>query len=216
MRTMVFAVLLLVFTVATAGAAGESVVRDLPDTPVGPGDEVTVGLTQDGFFMNVVLVREVLPEGFVYVDGSYTGSRAPIYYTSNNTLYMEFLGSDDVSVTYDATTGTTAQIRDGRFNGWYDGMDVELDDVDGAITGDDALTPDTGELPQTGDINNDDYVRLSDAIYLAKHVAGMSGYETIYADGDINNDGYVKLSDAIYLAKHVAGMSGYETLYPGA
>ena len=70
-----------------------------------------------------------------------------------------------------------------------------------------------GGLPQTGDINGNDAVTLADAIYLAKHVAGMSGYETLSADGDINGNDAVTLADAIYLAKHVAGMSGYETLY---
>ena len=72
---------------------------------------------------------------------------------------------------------------------------------------------DTGGLPKTGDINGNDAVTLADAIYLAKHVAGMSGYETLSADGDINGNDAVTLADAIYLAKHVAGMSGYETLY---
>ena len=76
------------------------------------------------------------------------------------------------------------------------------------------VTVDVTGLPKTGDINNDGEVKLSDAIYLAKHVVGLSGYETIYADGDINSDGEVKLSDAIYLAKHVVGLSGYETIYP--
>jgi hypothetical protein len=65
----------------------------------------------------------------------------------------------------------------------------------------------------TGDINGNGAVTLADAIYLAKHVAGMSGYETISADGNINGIGGVTLADAIYLAKHVAGMSGYETIY---
>ena len=56
---------------------------------------------------------------------------------------------------------------------------------------------------------------MSDAMYLAKHVVGLSGYETIYADGDIDGSGgNPAMSDAMYLAKHVVGLSGYETMYP--
>ncbi|VVB56265.1 Uncharacterised protein [uncultured archaeon] len=63
-----------------------------------------------------------------------------------------------------------------------------------------------------GDINGNGKVTLVDAIYLAKHVGGFIGYETIYANGDINCDGKVTLVDAIYLAKHVGGFIGYEKI----
>lgn len=66
--------------------------------------------------------------------------------------------------------------------------------------------------PGKGDINGDGKVDLNDAIYLAKHILGWSGYEVIQANGDINCDGKVDLNDAVYLAKHVAGWSGYEEL----
>ena len=68
-------------------------------------------------------------------------------------------------------------------------------------------------LDKDGDINNDGEVTMTDAVYLAKHVVELSGYETIYADGDINNDGEVTMTDAVYLAKHVVELSGYETIY---
>ena len=85
---------------------------------------------------------------------------------------------------------------------------VELD-----VTTDNATFTVGGGLPQDGNINGLGGVTLADAIYLAKHVAQMSGYETLHADGNINGLGGVTLADAIYLAKHVAQMSGYETLY---
>ena len=66
---------------------------------------------------------------------------------------------------------------------------------------------------KTGDINGNGQLTLVDAIYLAKHVGGFIGYETIYADGDINGDGKLTLVDAIYLAKHVGGFIGYEKIY---
>jgi len=68
-------------------------------------------------------------------------------------------------------------------------------------------------LPKNGDINGNGAVTLADAIYLAKHVAKTSGYETLFADGDIDGNGIVTLADAIYLAKHITGTSGYGTLY---
>ena len=87
------------------------------------------------------------------------------------------------------------------FGNYNDGVCIDL-----------VVTMDAG-LPKDGDINGNGAVTLADAIYLTKHVAGMSGYETLSADGDINGNDAVTLADAIYLAKHVAGMSGYETLY---
>ena len=75
------------------------------------------------------------------------------------------------------------------------------------------LAKNTVGLPKTGDINSDGQLTLVDATYLAKHVGGFIGYETIYADGDINANGQVTLVDAIYLAKHVGGFIGYETIY---
>ena len=81
------------------------------------------------------------------------------------------------------------------------------------VTADNATFTVGAGLPQDGNINGIGGVTLADAIYLAKHVAGMSGYDTLYADGNINGIGGVTLADAIYLAKHVAGMSGYDTLY---
>jgi hypothetical protein len=69
-------------------------------------------------------------------------------------------------------------------------------------------------MPQTGDIDGDSEVTTSDAVYLAKHVVELSGYETIFADGNIDGkDDGVTMSDAVYLAKHVVGLSGYGTIY---
>jgi hypothetical protein len=120
---------------------------------------------------------------------------------------MTRIGDTDVyTVTTNATEGTAL--------GAYD-LQVNASDIFGKCNTSVyiALEVTTPGLPKTGDINGNDAVTLADAIYLAKHVAGMSGYETLYADGDINGNDAVTLADAIYLAKHVAGMSGYETLY---
>ena len=114
-------------------------------------------------------------------------------------------GTDVYSVITNATEGTAL--------GAYC-LQVNASDVFGKCNTSVYIALDVvDELPKTGDINGNDAVTLADAIYLAKHVAKMSGYETLYADGDINGNDAVTLADAIYLAKHVAKMSGYETLY---
>ena len=69
----------------------------------------------------------------------------------------------------------------------YD-LDAPIFDVNGNCTGYVELDVTTDNatftvgvgLPQDGDINGNGKVTLADAIYLAKHVAEMSGYETLY------------------------------------
>lgn len=64
-----------------------------------------------------------------------------------------------------------------------------------------------------GDVNGDGEVTLSDAMYLAKHVIGITGFEGIVeAAADVNGNGEIEISDAMYLAKHVLGIPGFEEL----
>jgi len=76
------------------------------------------------------------------------------------------------------------------------------------------VTMDAG-LPKTGDIDGSTgESTMGDAVYLAKHVVGLSGYETIFADGDIDGStGEPTMGDAVYLAKHVVGLSEYVIIY---
>jgi len=97
---------------------------------------------------------------------------------------------ENVEITYypDFNVSTVTDVTDGNVN----------------VTG----------IACTGNIDGTGEVDLKDAIYLAKHVVGLSGYETLSANGNIDGTGEVDLKDAIYLAKHVVGLSGYETLCP--
>ncbi|RZN36773.1 MAG: hypothetical protein EF813_06340 [Methanosarcinales archaeon] len=64
-----------------------------------------------------------------------------------------------------------------------------------------------------GDVNSDCAVDIHDAMYLAKHVLGIEGFEKIYKEtADVNGDDKITSADAMYLAKHVVGISGYEEL----
>jgi hypothetical protein len=107
----------------------------------------------------------------------------------------------------------------------YD-LDKPITDADGKVISYEQMTVETtnatftatGECEpsgnNTGDIDGSGDVTMSDAVYLAKHAVGLSGYETISANGDVDGNGEVTMSDAVYLAKHAVGLSGYETLYP--
>lgn len=128
---------MIIIAALSASAAGEAVVRDIPDT-ASAGDTITVRLTQQGFLLNVVEVTEILPEGFEYMVDSYTGSDPPTYHTNNNTLVMYLAGED--TVTYTVTAGTFEQIGNARFTGTYYGL-VGTDEKSGSVTGDDTLTP---------------------------------------------------------------------------
>jgi len=64
-----------------------------------------------------------------------------------------------------------------------------------------------------GDVNGDGNVTIADAMYLAKHVLGITGFEVIIVGAaDVNGDGVINIADAMYLAKHVLGKSGFEEL----
>ena len=61
-----------------------------------------------------------------------------------------------------------------------------------------------------GDVNNDGKVNAADRIYLARYLAGWSGYVIENeAAADVNCDNKVNAADRIYLARYLAGWSGY-------
>ena len=64
-----------------------------------------------------------------------------------------------------------------------------------------------------GDVDGDGIVDMHDAMYLAKHVLGVTGFTEIAVElADVNGDGEVTSCDAMYLAKHIVGIGGYEEL----
>lgn len=65
-----------------------------------------------------------------------------------------------------------------------------------------------------GDVSENGEVSLFDAMYLAKHVLGKPGFETMNDRvGEVSGNSEVTLYDAMYLSKHVLGESGFETLH---
>ena len=64
-----------------------------------------------------------------------------------------------------------------------------------------------------GDVSGDSRVDVADCMFLAKHLLGVSGFETIVeAAADVNGNGEIEASDCMYLAKHLAGIAGFEVL----
>ena len=85
-------------------------------------------------------------------------------------------------------------------------------------------TPDCNRIPYrirngsfsvlpNGDVNGDGRVDAADGMYLAQHLLGASGFETVTSVvADVNGNGLTEASDCMYLAKHLAGIGGCEVL----
>ena len=59
-----------------------------------------------------------------------------------------------------------------------------------------------------GDFSGNYITDAWDITYLARHIVGIVGYETL-SSGDISGDGVVDVWDVTYLARAIAGISGY-------
>ncbi len=65
-----------------------------------------------------------------------------------------------------------------------------------------------------GDVNSDGNADTLDVLYLARHLAGVSGYEQAdESSADIDCDGRITASDLTLLARKLAAWDGYESLY---
>ena len=142
---------LLVFTVwivaVPVGANSASVTRELPDY-VKQSEMFVVTLNQSGFFWDVGIVWEVLPEGFEYVYGSYTGG-APdkvTYDSITRTLKMPFAG--DTSIAYGVNASSYEQTA--VFSGTWRTMNSQGNIINGTVIGDTTVTVEKGEIFDTG------------------------------------------------------------------
>ncbi|MGC9444151.1 MAG: PKD domain-containing protein [Candidatus Methanospirareceae archaeon] len=64
-----------------------------------------------------------------------------------------------------------------------------------------------------GDVNGNGECEISDAMYLARHLANIAGFESVEKIVcDVNGNELIEISDALYLARHLAQISGFEAL----
>jgi len=124
--------------VMPAVAEEVSVTRDLPDTPVSPKDDIYVTVNQSGFLWDIGEVKETLPEGFKYVEGSSSGEEIPTYDEVTNELIIHF--ANETTITYLVEAGTAEQIADAVFSGKYFITDEDLNPIEGDVEGDTTLT----------------------------------------------------------------------------
>ena len=149
-------IVISVFTVGTVPVSARvaSVIRDLPDGPVGTDEEIVVSLTQTGFFLGEGCVKETLPDDFTYVDESLTGNahmgvdyteENELIYTEENELIISFDG--ETTVTYSVRTSSYAQSAE--FEGRYFTIS-ELGEERGPVEGD--VTTNVTEVVATATI----------------------------------------------------------------
>ena len=68
-------------------------------------------------------------------------------------------------------------------------------------------------IVKNGDVSKNGDVTLYDAMYLARHIMGKSGFESMNENiGEVSGNGAVTLYDAMYLAKHIMDESGFGAL----
>ena len=116
------------------GVPPVSVTRNLPDDAVAAGAEFEVSISQTGFFV-AGTVTEVLPAGYVYVDGSATNVDSADYDPDTRTLVLG-IDAETPTVTYRVTAGTAS----GTFTGTYATVDAGANPVTGDVTGDSTVT----------------------------------------------------------------------------
>jgi len=115
-------------------------------------------------------------------------------------------GTDIWTVTVNASIGTAI------YNGSYlpHNLSVYATDIFGNVNA-------SVNIPLivilNGDVSENGEVDIYDTMYLAKHVLGKPGFETMTEGiGEVSGNGVVTLYDAMYLSKHVLGESSFETL----
>jgi|GEM_PF-1658442 len=132
-------------------------------------------------------------------------------------VYLNGSGSydpDGVLLTYqwnfgDGMTATGSVVTHGYADAGTYTVSLTVTDNLGSI----AVATCTVTVFLNGDVNGNGQVEISDAMYLAKHLAEIAGFESVEEIVcDVNGNGQVEISDALYLARHLALISGFEEL----
>ena len=118
------------------------------------------------------------------------------------------------------TVELTAEARDGMvFAGWTSDAGTDIfGDASAAVTWmrapdrDVTVTANYRESTALkGDCNGDGKVNRQDRVYLARHLAGWDGYETVNETAaDVDENGKVNRQDRVHLARALAGWESYK------
>ena len=124
------------------------------------------------------------------------------------------LHPDDASVKtvlWESGDESIATVEDGVVTGVSEGtVTITATSVDGLYKAECEVTVSDAANFVLGDVNGDEKVNAADRIYLARYLAGWSGYVLEDAEAaDVNDDNKVNAADRIYLARYLAGWSGY-------
>ncbi|MGC9445078.1 MAG: choice-of-anchor D domain-containing protein, partial [Candidatus Methanospirareceae archaeon] len=137
---LIFSAVLAIMPPGAAASTVATVTRDLPNS-VEVNEQFTVALTQTGFApgLNLGVVWEVLPPGFEYVTGSYTGG-APdrvAYNPTSRTLKVWFF--NETAITYQVKASSYAQtaVFSGTYSAYvYYRINESYGVESGSVTGD--------------------------------------------------------------------------------
>lgn len=135
---LMLVIYLLLLLVMTANVSAVSVIRDLPEEVIEEGAEFQVLINQTDFFV-MGTIDEILPQGYIYIDGSAAGVDAANYDPATRKLYLE-IDAGTFTITYRVKAGTTS----GVFTGTYTTIDGSANPVTGNVVGDNTITIVTG------------------------------------------------------------------------
>ena len=179
------------------------IIKNVTDTDVGTA---TVNLTYDG---SVVWVLNTTNSDF-NVHGNEIHNDTGIGYTRISALQNVSGGMNGTVKLCDVALKAVG--NPGGFS-----LNLTLEELKNVSGWDITCMVNNGTFTVTGgikgDVDGNPGVTMIDAMYLAKHVVGLPGFETIgeYV-ADVDGNQGVTMIDAMYLAKHVVGLPGFEVL----
>lgn len=140
------------------------------------------------YFGDGYIITNTYQNGSVGMDGTFIFANITFVPIANGDCSLTI---DNYAECYDATYNTTP-IALVMINGEYNSTGYML-----------------------GDVNGNGAINVGDAMVLAKHLIGISGFENIQeGTADVNRDGVIDAADVTYLARALLGDMAYPMDFP--